>query len=52
MEIKESSLPNAGRGVFTTKQFGIGTIFGPYEGKKVPPDVDRTTIDTTYMWEV
>ena len=52
LEIKESKIPNAGLGVFALHEFKTGTRFGPYQGKKVRPDIPRDDIDTSYMWEV
>jgi len=52
LEIKESLIPNAGLGVFATKKFDVGVRFGPYQGKKVRPDIPRDDIDTSYMWEI
>ena len=52
LKIKKSTIPEAGLGVFATQSFNIGTRFGPYEGKKVRPDIPRSTVDTSYMWEV
>ena len=52
LEIKKSTIPEAGLGVFTKQSFNIGVRFGPYEGKKVRPDIPRSTVDTSYMWEV
>ena len=52
LEIKESEIPQAGLGVFASKEFDIGVRFGPYQGKKVRPDIPRKSIDTSYMWEV
>jgi len=52
LEVKESIIPNAGLGVFATQVFPSGTRFGPYEGKKVKPDIPKDDMDTSYMWEV
>jgi len=52
LEIKESLIPNAGLGVFATQKFDVGVRFGPYQGKKVRPDIPRDDIDTSYMWEI
>lgn len=52
LEIKESFIPGAGLGIITTQKFESGTRFGPYQGKKVRPDIPRDDVDTSYMWEV
>ncbi|XP_047146758.1 oocyte zinc finger protein XlCOF6 isoform X1 [Hydra vulgaris] len=52
MEIKKSLIPNAGLGVFATQKFDVDIIFGPYQGIKVPLDVPKDDIDTSYMWRV
>jgi len=52
LEIKEILIPNAGLGVFATQNFDVGVRFGPYQGKKVRPDIPRDDIDTSYMWEI
>ena len=52
LEVRESSIPGAGLGVYATKPFSVGTRFGPYEGKKVKCDIPKDDIDTSYMWEV
>lgn len=52
LEIKDSKIPNAGLGVFALNELKCNTRFGPYQGKKVRPDIPRDDIDTSYMWEV
>ena len=52
MEIKKSSLPNAGLGVFTKKHVKAGTILGPYKGVKVPSQDCEAVEDPEYLWEV
>ena len=52
LEIKTSKIPNAGLGVFALNKLKSGSRFGPYQGKKVRPDIPRDEIDTSYMWEV
>ena len=51
LEVKESCIPNAGLGVFAKRVFMSGTRFGPYEGKKIRPDIPKADMDTSYMWE-
>jgi len=52
LEIRESLIPNAGLGVFTTRTFDVGVRFGPYQGKKVRKDIPKDHVDTSYMWEI
>ena len=52
MEIKKSSIKDAGLGVFSTIAFKSGATFGPYAGEKVRADVPKVGLDTSYMWEV
>ncbi|XP_057300026.1 zinc finger protein 431-like [Hydractinia symbiolongicarpus] len=52
LEINESFIPGAGLGIITTQKFESGTRFGPYQGKKVRPDIPRDDVDTSYMWEI
>ena len=51
-EIKTSSIPFSGDGVFTNIPLQTGVLFGPYVGVKVAPGVDKNVTDTSYMWEV
>ena len=52
MVVKESTIPNAGLGVFATQGFPIGSTFGPYSGDKIKGNVPKSGLDTSYMWEV
>ena len=50
LEVKESSIPNAGFGVFATNRFPLRSRFGPYQGTHVTdPDVAHTS---GYCWQV
>jgi len=52
MLVKESSIPGAGRGVFTG-QFSTlrsDTIYGPYEGVRL--DNEREAHQSGYCWQV
>uniref|UniRef100_A0A1I7ZXR5 SET domain-containing protein n=1 Tax=Steinernema glaseri TaxID=37863 RepID=A0A1I7ZXR5_9BILA len=47
LEIKESSIENAGKGVFSLMDIPVGTCFGPYKGeKKTEPNKKG------YIWEI
>ena len=52
LEIRESNICDAGMGVFATEHFQVGSVFGPYTGMKMKPNIPKNMIDTTYMWEV
>ena len=52
MEVRQSNIPNAGRGVYATRHFPIGSTFGPYKGDKIKGNVPQSGLDTSYMWEV
>ncbi|XP_047143557.1 histone-lysine N-methyltransferase PRDM9 isoform X1 [Hydra vulgaris] len=52
MVIKESLIPHAGLGVFAIENFDVGVRFGPYQGKKIRPDIPKEDLDTSYMWEI
>ena len=52
LEIKESSIENAGLGVFATEEIECSVRFGPYQGKKTHKESVHDGRDTSYMWEV
>ena len=52
MEVRESSIKDAGFGVYATQDFLPGAFFGPYDGERVRADVPKVGLDTAYMWEV
>ncbi|KAK0416249.1 hypothetical protein QR680_012376 [Steinernema hermaphroditum] len=47
LEIKESRIPNAGKGVFALMDVPVGTCFGPYKGEKVFEPNSKG-----YIWEI
>ena len=52
MEVRQSTIPTAGLGVFATRGFAEGSTFGPYDGDKIKGNVPKSGLDTSYMWEV
>ena len=52
LEIKYSSIPNAGFGVYSNLFIKKGTRFGPYIGSKVRMEDVADQTSTNYMWEV
>lgn len=50
--INNSSIPGAGRGVFSTTEIPKGVRFGPYKGKKIGWQHITDETNTSYMWEV
>eukprot|EP00794_Sanderia_malayensis_P019464 gene19464-21387_t len=52
LQIKSSSIPHAGLGVFACEEIEPGVRFGPYQGKKVQKGSARDGRDTSYMWEI
>lgn len=52
LNIRPSTIDNAGLGVYATQSISKGVRFGPYKGQKVyEEDIDEGD-DTSYMWEV
>ena len=48
--VRESSIPNAGQGVFATKSFPARSRFGPYQGKMLTdPELAQAS---GYSWQV
>ncbi|MBN3317950.1 PRD16 protein, partial [Atractosteus spatula] len=47
LELRESSIPGAGLGIWAKKKIGLGERFGPYTGMQ-----NATVKDTTFGWEV
>ena len=52
LEIKDSNIPNAGYGIYSTINIKKGTRFGPYIGNKVKMEEVTEETNTSYMWEV
>ena len=50
LEVRQSSVPKAGLGVFATKHFASRTRFGPYKGRRVNNSVWAQK--SGYCWEV
>ena len=52
LTIRQSSIPEAGLGVFSNSQISKGVRFGPYKGKKTGWEHITKETNTSYMWEV
>lgn len=52
LEVKESSTPKAGRGVFAKCVIPKHDFFGPFVGKKIPAEEEKNYKDALYVWEV
>lgn len=52
LKISQSSIPEAGLGVFSTSEIPKGVRFGPYKGKKIGWEHITDETNTSYMWEV
>lgn len=52
LEVKESSIPKAGRGVFAKCVIPKHDFFGPFVGKKIPAEQAKNYKDSLYVWEV
>ena len=50
--VNSSSIPAAGRAVFSTTEIPKGVRFGPYKGKKIGLQHITDETNTCYMWEV
>jgi hypothetical protein len=50
LEVRESSIPNAGLGVFTTKFFPARSRFGPYQGDIITDG--EIAHSSGYCWQV
>lgn len=49
-EVKKSTIPNAGSGIFTNIYLEQNTMFGPYKGT-FDPDTDSAS-ESGYSWKV
>ena len=52
LTIRDSSIPEAGLGVFSNSQIPKGLRFGPYKGKKTGWEHITNKTNTSYVWEV
>ncbi|EDO48955.1 predicted protein [Nematostella vectensis] len=52
LEVKESNIPNAGRGVFAKCIIPKHEFFGPYIGRIVTRKEAKTYKESPYVWEV
>ena len=52
LEVKESTIPKAGRGVFAKCVIPKHDFFGPFVGKKIPAEEAKNYKDSLYVWEV
>jgi len=52
LEVKESNIPKAGRGVFAKCVIPKHDFFGPFVGKKVTAEEAKHYKDSPYVWEV
>lgn len=52
LKISQSSIPEAGLGVFSTSEIPKRVRFGPYRGKKIRWEHITDETNTSYMWEV
>ena len=52
LEVKESNIPKAGRGVFAKCVIPKHDFFGPFIGKKIPAEDAKKYKDSLYVWEV
>jgi hypothetical protein len=50
--VTKSHLPLAGRGVYATKYFPKGTIFGPYTGTPLTKMEQECQEESGYGWEI
>lgn len=52
LEIKTSSIPGAGLGVFSITHIPKQVRFGPYKGKKIKWESITDEMNTCYIWEI
>jgi len=52
LTLQESSIPNAGLGVFSLSEFEVGSLFGPLEGEERSLDENKKNPNDSFVWEV
>ena len=52
MTIQESSIPNAGLGVFAVAAHEAGSVFGKMEGEILDENEYNARVNKAYVWEV
>jgi hypothetical protein len=52
LQVKTSTIPNAGKGLFATVDIPKRTKLGEYKGKRLSEQQFQRTADTSYVWKV
>ncbi|XP_044173325.1 uncharacterized protein LOC114956231 isoform X2 [Acropora millepora] len=52
MDLKPSSIPDAGLGIFAKDRFESDVVFGPYWGQKISVSDLTPNVDQSYMWDI
>lgn len=52
LEIRDSNIPEAGKGLFTLTDFKKGTVLGHYTGKLLNKQEFEALPNTDYTWEI
>ncbi|XP_068711466.1 zinc finger protein Xfin-like [Montipora foliosa] len=52
MDLKSSSIPDAGLGIFAKERFESDVVFGPYWGQKITVADVTSSMDQSYMWDI
>ncbi|KAJ7393848.1 Histone-lysine N-methyltransferase prdm9 [Desmophyllum pertusum] len=52
MDLKTSSIPDAGLGIFAKERFESDVVFGPYGGEKIDVADVAPNMDQSYMWDI
>lgn len=52
LQVKTSTIPNAGKGLFATVDIPKRTKLGEYKGKRLSEQQFQRTTDTSYVWKV